>query len=130
MAATLATSFWSQRPIGTLQASGARQIVYFDECVALTNDIWLRTVDAALADRIAKACSFCLLQRKQALLAGIIPGSSRANANDRLPRASFGRVEGGDGIVEGRDGSYVRPQSSVPRSLDDLTQLGTIGLDN
>ncbi|MEV6040786.1 transposase, partial [Nonomuraea sp. NPDC052116] len=29
--------------------------------------------------------------------------SSRANADDRLPRASLGRVEGGDGIVEGRD---------------------------
>src|SRR5712692_5900374 len=56
--------------------------------------------------------------------------SSRANANDRLPRASLGWVEGGDGTVEGRDGADVRPQSSVPHSLDDLTQLGTIGLDN
>src|SRR5207237_1174543 len=59
-----------------------------------------------------------------------ILGSSRANANDRLPRASLGWVEGGDGTVEGRDGADVRPQSSVPHSLDDLTQLGTIGLDN
>src|SRR2546430_13678811 len=56
--------------------------------------------------------------------------SSRANANDRLPRASLGRVEGGDGSVEGRDVADVRPQSSVPHPLDDLTQLGTIGLDN
>src|SRR5438309_4917127 len=56
--------------------------------------------------------------------------SSRANANDRLPRASLGWVEGGDGTVEGRDGADVRPQSSVPHSLDDLAQLGTIGLDN
>src|SRR5438552_12493984 len=56
--------------------------------------------------------------------------ASRANANDRLPRASFGWVEGGDGTVEGRDVADVRPQSSVPHSLDDLTQLGTIGLDN
>src|SRR5438270_3273134 len=55
---------------------------------------------------------------------------SRTNANDRLPRASLGRVEGGDGIVEGRDVADVRPQSSVPHPLDDLTQLGTIGLDN
>src|SRR5207253_8958460 len=31
--------------------------------------------------------------------------SSRANANDRLPRASLGWVEGGDGTVEGRDGA-------------------------
>src|SRR5262245_45407228 len=59
-----------------------------------------------------------------------LPESSRANANDRLPRASLGRVEGGDGIVEGRDGADVRPQSSVPHPLDDLAQLGTIGLDN
>src|SRR5256885_14059591 len=52
------------------------------------------------------------------------------NADDRLPRAPLGRVEGGDGIIEGRDGPDVRPQSSVPHPLDDLTQLGTIGLDN
>src|SRR5436189_4643751 len=56
--------------------------------------------------------------------------SSRTNTNDRLPRAPLGRVEGGDGIVEGRDGPDVRPQSSVPHPLDDLTQLGTIGLHN
>src|SRR5205814_6280155 len=56
--------------------------------------------------------------------------SSRANANDRLPRPSLGRVEGREGIVEGRDVADVRPQSSVPHPLDNLTQLGTIGLDN
>src|SRR5262252_3701629 len=55
---------------------------------------------------------------------------SLTNADDRLPRASFGRVEGGDGIVEGRDVADVHPQSSIPHPLDDLTQLGTIGLDN
>ena len=55
---------------------------------------------------------------------------SRTNANDRLPRASLGRVEGGDGVVEGRDGADVRPQPAVPNPLDDFTQLGTIGLDN
>src|SRR5215475_8593576 len=55
---------------------------------------------------------------------------SRMNADDSLPRASLGRVEGGDGIVEGRDVADVRPQSSVPHPLDDLTQLCTIGLDN
>ena len=57
-------------------------------------------------------------------------GSLRVNANDGLPRASLGRVEGGDSFVEGRDVADVRPQSSVPHPLDDLTQLGTIGLDN
>src|SRR5262247_2971713 len=55
---------------------------------------------------------------------------TRTNADDRLPRTSLGCVEGGDGIVEGRDVADVRPQSSVPHPLDDLTQLGTIGLDN
>src|SRR5262245_2511490 len=57
-------------------------------------------------------------------------GRSRTNSDDRLPRAALGRVEGGDGLVEGRDGADVRPQSSVPHSLDDLAQLGAIGLDN
>src|SRR5262252_8354698 len=52
------------------------------------------------------------------------------NADDRLPLASLGPVEGGDGIVEGRDVADVRPQSSVPDPLDDLTQLATIGLDD
>ena len=56
--------------------------------------------------------------------------ASRTDADDRLPRASLGRVEGGDGFVEGRDIADVRPQSSVPHPLDDLIQLGTIGLDN
>src|SRR6516164_6730358 len=57
-------------------------------------------------------------------------GGSRTNPDDRLPADPLGRVEGGDGIVEGRDVADVRPQSSVPHPLDDLTQLGTIGLDN
>src|SRR5499427_1853081 len=55
---------------------------------------------------------------------------SRTNADDPLPLASLGPVEGGDGIVEGRDVADVRPQSSVLHPLNDLTQLGTIGLDN
>src|SRR5262245_62772918 len=55
---------------------------------------------------------------------------SLTNADNRLSRAALGRVEGGDGIVEGRDFADVRPQSSVSHTLDDLTQLGTIGLDN
>src|SRR5437879_11174679 len=59
-----------------------------------------------------------------------LPVSSRMNADDRLPRASFGRVEGGDGIVEGGDGADVRAQPSVPHSLNDLAQLGAIGCDD
>src|SRR6516165_6203881 len=52
---------------------------------------------------------------------------SRTNADDRLPLASLGPVEGGDGVVEGRDVADVRLQSSVTHPLDDLTQLGAIG---
>ena len=59
-----------------------------------------------------------------------LPECSRTNADDRLSCASLGRVEGGDGFVEGRDVADVRPQSSIPHPLDDLTQLGAIGLDN
>src|ERR1700747_3674468 len=60
--------------------------------------------------------------------ASAVSESLWTNADDRLPGASLGRVEGGDGIVEGRDVADVGPQSSVPHPLDDLTQLGTIGL--
>src|SRR5438105_14732056 len=56
--------------------------------------------------------------------------SSRTNTNDRLPRPPLGRVEGGDGIAEGRDGPDVRPQASLPARLDYLTHFGTIGLHN
>src|SRR5262245_26400623 len=55
---------------------------------------------------------------------------SRTNADDRLPLASLGPVEGGDGVVEGRDVADVRPQSSVPHPPDDLTQLDAIGHEN
>src|SRR3546814_18788442 len=56
--------------------------------------------------------------------------SSRSNANDRFPRAPLGRIEGGDGVVEGRHVADVRPQPSVTHPLDDFTELGAIGLDN
>src|SRR5437764_6513074 len=55
---------------------------------------------------------------------------SRTNADDRLPADPLGRIEGRDGIVEGRDVADVRPQPSVPHPLHDLTQLGTIRHDN
>lgn len=54
----------------------------------------------------------------------------RTNADDGLPLASSGRVKGGDGLVQGRDGTDVRAQSSVSRPLDDLTQLGAIRFDD
>ncbi len=56
--------------------------------------------------------------------------SSWTHADDRRPGGSLGRVQHGDGIVEGRDVADVRSQAFVPHALDDLTQLGTIGLDN
>src|SRR5438876_8782464 len=62
--------------------------------------------------------------------ASAVSESLWTNADDRLPVASLSRVEGGDSIVEGRDVADVGPQSSVPHPLDDLTQLGTIGLDD
>jgi hypothetical protein len=52
---------------------------------------------------------------------------SRANEDDRLSRGPLGRVEGADGVVEGRDVADVGPQSSVPHPLDDVTQLCAIG---
>src|SRR5947209_15621301 len=55
---------------------------------------------------------------------------SRTKADDRLPADPLGRIESGDGVVEGRDGADVRPQSSVTHPLDDLNQLGTIGHKN
>src|ERR1700739_4732870 len=55
---------------------------------------------------------------------------SRTHADARLSLASLGPVEGGDGIVEGRDVADVRPQSSVPYPPDELTQLGAIGYDD
>jgi hypothetical protein len=39
-------------------------------------------------------------------------------------------VEGADGIVEGGDVADVRPQPSVAHPLDDVTQVGAIGLDH
>src|SRR5690242_2629284 len=55
---------------------------------------------------------------------------SRTNADDRLPADPLGRIESGDGIVEGRDVADVRLQSPVTHPLDDLTQLGAIGHEN
>src|SRR6266849_2985519 len=63
-------------------------------------------------------------------VAGMGACRSRTNADDRLPADPLGRIESGDGIVEGRDVADVRPQPSVPHPPDDLTQLGTIGHDN
>src|SRR5215470_17705727 len=55
---------------------------------------------------------------------------SRTNADDRLAADPLGRIEGGDGVVEGGDVADVRAQSSVPHSPHDLAQLGAIGHEN
>src|SRR5262249_27749601 len=52
------------------------------------------------------------------------------NADDRLSLDPLGRVEGGDGIVEGSHVTDVCLQPTIPGPLDDLTQLGAIGYDD
>src|SRR5215813_13360873 len=52
------------------------------------------------------------------------------NTDDRLALNPLGRVEGGDGIVEGSHVADVCPQPTMPGPLDDLTQLGAIGYDD
>jgi hypothetical protein len=59
-----------------------------------------------------------------------LSASSRTNANDRFAGTPFGRAEGGDGIVEGRDRPDVGPESSIAETIDDLSQLSAVGLDN
>src|SRR6266704_6956564 len=63
-------------------------------------------------------------------VAGMGARRSRTNADDCLPVDPFGPIEGGDGVVEGRDVADVRPQPSIAHPLDDLTQLSAIGQDN
>src|SRR6476620_5526453 len=48
----------------------------------------------------------------------------------RCDEASRGRVEGGDGFVEGNRVADVCPQPTNPKQLDELTQLGAIGYDD
>src|SRR5215472_3108332 len=52
------------------------------------------------------------------------------NADDRLSLDPLGRVEGGDGVVEGSHFADVCPQPTIPGPLDELTQLGAIGYDD
>src|ERR1700740_1035643 len=59
-----------------------------------------------------------------------IPESSRMNADDRLSLDPLGRVEGGDGIVEGSHVADVCPHSSVTSPPDKLVQLGASGYDD
>lgn len=54
------------------------------------------------------------------------PSSLWTNADDCLPDDPRGWIERSDGISEGRYVADVRPKSSVPHPLDDLTQLGAI----
>src|SRR5215471_10343693 len=52
------------------------------------------------------------------------------NADDRLSPDPFGRVEGGNGIIEGSHFADVCPEPTIPDPLDELTQLGAIGYDD
>src|SRR6185369_9313977 len=52
------------------------------------------------------------------------------NADDRLSLDLFGRVEGGNRIVEVSHVADVCPQPTIPHPLDDLTQLGAVGYDD
>src|SRR5436305_4814162 len=52
------------------------------------------------------------------------------NADNRLALDPLYRVEGGNGVIEGRDVADVRPHSSVTCPPDNLTQLGAIGYDD
>src|SRR5215472_10708073 len=52
------------------------------------------------------------------------------NADDRLSLNPLGRVEGGNGIVEGSHVADICPQPTTPDPLDELTQLGAIGYDD
>src|SRR5947199_8664327 len=58
------------------------------------------------------------------------PEFSRTDADDRLPSDPLGRIEGGDRLVERRDVADVGAQPTVTHPPHDLTQLGTIGLDD
>src|ERR1043165_7597134 len=60
----------------------------------------------------------------------ILAEHSRTNADNRLSRVSIGRVEGGDGIIQGGDFADIRPQSSIPDSLSYLRKLDSISLDD
>jgi hypothetical protein len=51
-------------------------------------------------------------------------------ADDRLSLDPLGRVEGGDGVIEGSHVADVCPEATNPDPLDDLTQLGAIGYDD
>src|SRR5579871_13313 len=52
------------------------------------------------------------------------------NPDDRLSLDALGPVEGGDCIVEGSHFADVCPQTTIPGSLDDLTQLDGIRYDD
>src|SRR6516164_4528041 len=62
--------------------------------------------------------------------ATLLGGNPRVLTDDRLSLDPLGRVEGGDGIVEGSHVADVCPQPTIPGALNDLTQLEAIGYDD
>src|SRR4051795_9191273 len=91
---------------------------------------WIPTVTSSADSAVDSTHVHAAAPPKPGRLESCVNDSLRTNADDRLPGDPLGRIEGGDGIVEARDVADVAPQSSVPHPLDNLTQLGTIGLDD
>src|SRR6266700_6120016 len=52
------------------------------------------------------------------------------NADDRLSLDPYGRVKGGNGIIQDSHLADVCPQPAIPDPLHELTQLGVIGYDD
>src|SRR5256712_14074335 len=52
------------------------------------------------------------------------------NADDRLSLDPFGRVKGGNGIIQDSHLADVCPQPAIPDPLHELTQLGVIGYND
>src|SRR5579871_5170117 len=57
-------------------------------------------------------------------------GGLGAHADDGFAFAALGRVERGDGVVEGRDVSDVGAKAPVAYPVNDLHQLAWNGLDD
>ena len=77
-----------------------------------------------------EACLVMVLTHDAHRLPRLSPDSSRTNTDDRLSLGPLGRVEGGDGIVEGSHVADVCPHSFLTSPPDNLTQLGAIGYDD
>src|SRR6185437_5638483 len=92
-------------------------------------EAWLSFLTAALEHRRSSSTIRKAMESTQGMR-WAIPESSRTNTDDRLSPNPFGSVEGGNGIVEGIHVADVCPQATMPKPLNELTQLGAIGFDD